>query len=116
MKALIGPHAGFAYSGPNAAWAYKNIDPNDYDRVVLLGPSHQLGFEQLAVTGCDEWDTPLGKLVVDKEAVDFLCEFEGFITIQKRFEESEHSLELHTPYIAKIFAGKNIKFLPIMVG
>jgi MEMO1 family protein len=40
LKAIIGPHAGFTYSGPNAAWAYKNIDPNAYDRVLLLGPSH----------------------------------------------------------------------------
>ncbi len=23
LKALIGPHAGFSYSGPVAAWAYK---------------------------------------------------------------------------------------------
>ena len=55
LKAIIGPHAGFTYSGPNAAWAYKNIDPAAYDRVVLLGPSHMLGFPQLAVTGCSTW-------------------------------------------------------------
>jgi len=40
MRGLIGPHAGFAYSGPTAAWAYINVDPRLYDRVVLLGPSH----------------------------------------------------------------------------
>lgn len=40
LKALIGPHAGFAYSGPTAAWAYKNIDPTKYKRVFLLGPAH----------------------------------------------------------------------------
>ena len=27
LKAVIGPHAGLAYSGPPAAWGYKNIDP-----------------------------------------------------------------------------------------
>lgn len=26
-KAIIAPHAGYAYSGPTAAWAYKTIDP-----------------------------------------------------------------------------------------
>lgn len=25
VKAIIGPHAGYAYSGPNAAWAYKYL-------------------------------------------------------------------------------------------
>ena len=44
LKAIIGPHAGFTYSGPTAGWAYKNIDPSLYNRVVLLGPSHSLGF------------------------------------------------------------------------
>jgi AmmeMemoRadiSam system protein B len=25
LRAIIGPHAGYRYSGPNAAWAYTNI-------------------------------------------------------------------------------------------
>ena len=25
LRAIIGPHAGYEYSGANAAWAYKNI-------------------------------------------------------------------------------------------
>jgi len=25
VKALIGPHAGYRFSGPNAAWGYKNL-------------------------------------------------------------------------------------------
>lgn len=31
LKAIIGPHAGYAYSGPCAAWAYINIDPTKYN-------------------------------------------------------------------------------------
>ena len=65
LKAVIGPHAGFAYSGPNAAWAYKNIDPTAYDRVLLLGPSHALGFQQIGLTSCSVWKTPLGDFEVD---------------------------------------------------
>ena len=40
VKALIGPHAGFSYSGPTAAFAYKGVDPSLYSRVFVLGPSH----------------------------------------------------------------------------
>jgi AmmeMemoRadiSam system protein B len=53
LKALIGPHAGFTYSGPSAAWAYKNVDPTLYDRVVLLGPSHRLPMKEIGVTTCE---------------------------------------------------------------
>ena len=41
VKALIVPHAGYMYSGPIAASAYKAL-PHDATRVVLLGPSHRL--------------------------------------------------------------------------
>ena len=54
MKALIGPHAGFVFSGPNAAWAYKAIvDPNAYDTVFILGPSHKVYLDFIATTICD---------------------------------------------------------------
>ena len=26
-RAIIAPHAGYSYSGPTAAWAYKHIAP-----------------------------------------------------------------------------------------
>ena len=70
MRALIGPHAGFAYSGPNAAWAYINIvDPNAYDRVFVLGPSHKVYLDFVATTNCGVWATPLGNLAVDQGIV-----------------------------------------------
>ncbi len=74
LKALIGPHAGFRYSGPTAAWAYRNItQPDRYSRVLLLGPSHKVSLDFCATTMCDEWATPLGNLKVDKEGVKALC-------------------------------------------
>jgi AmmeMemoRadiSam system protein B len=73
VKALIGPHAGYAYSGPNAAWAYININPECYDRVFILGPSHKVYLDFVATTTCQEWETPIGNLPVDLEIVQSLC-------------------------------------------
>lgn len=72
VKAIIGPHAGLRYSGPNAAWAYVNIMPHQYDRIVILGPSHKIGMTFATSTECDEWETPLGNLKVDKTAISNL--------------------------------------------
>lgn len=122
LKAVIGPHAGFSYSGPTAAWAYKNIEPKNYDRVVLLGPSHQLAFSEIALTSCSHWATPFGNVEVDAAANQALVASAGgskmFIGLQKKAEENEHSLEMHLPYIHKIFAdaGQQFKLLPMMVG
>ena len=74
FKALIGPHAGLAYSGPTAAWAYKNMAAHvgDFDRVVLLGPSHKVYLDWIGTTACNEWQTPSGNIKVDEEAVNGL--------------------------------------------
>lgn len=74
LKALIGPHAGLAYSGPNAGWAYKNINPANYNRVVLMGPSHKVYLDFVAQTACSEWATPLGNIQVDTETVSKLAQ------------------------------------------
>jgi len=73
LKAIIGPHAGLRYSGPNAAWGYKNIDPAKYDRVFLIGPSHKVYLDFIATTLCSEYETPLGNLPIDMEVVKELC-------------------------------------------
>ena len=36
--------------------------------------------------------------------------------MQTKYEENEHSLEMHLPYISKIFSEKKILLLPLMVG
>ena len=67
FKALIGPHAGFRFSGPTAAWAYKNLAQKvgEINRVVLLGPSHKVYLDWIGTTACTEWATPLGNITVD---------------------------------------------------
>src|SRR5262245_66134152 len=51
-KALIVPHAGYAYSGPVAATAYASLRPlrARIRRVVLVGPSHRATFRRLALS------------------------------------------------------------------
>jgi AmmeMemoRadiSam system protein B len=39
-----------------------------------------------------------------------------FTRVQTKYEENEHSLEMHLPYIRKVFGDKNITLVPLMVG
>jgi hypothetical protein len=64
-RALIAPHAGYSYSGPAAAWAYKTIDPKAVRRIFLLGPSHHVFLTQCALTKCSVYATPIGNLAID---------------------------------------------------
>ena len=129
FKALIGPHAGFRFSGPTAAWAYKNLAQSaaQIERVVLLGPSHKVFLDWIGTTACQEWETPLGNIKIDEETINMLVEQSSahqggikIMPIRKEVEENEHSLEMHLPYIQKVFldAGRaeSLKLVPLMVG
>ena len=41
IVAIVAPHAGYYYSGPVAAHAYKELaDDGIFDTAVILGPNH----------------------------------------------------------------------------
>jgi AmmeMemoRadiSam system protein B len=67
--ALIVPHAGYRYSGPTAGRGYATVRGLAYDRVILIGPSHRVGFDGAALPDDDLWRTPLGNVSLDQEAL-----------------------------------------------
>ncbi|KAF2818761.1 UPF0103-domain-containing protein [Ophiobolus disseminans] len=124
-RAIIAPHAGYSYSGPAAAWAYKSADWANAKRVFLLGPSHHHYLTGAATTKCDKYATPLGDLIVDTALVHQIQEQWGLETMSRSVDEEEHSLEMHLPYIYKMLSLKNPSFqsspasvplIPIMIG
>ncbi|KAJ1026854.1 hypothetical protein NDA16_002151 [Ustilago loliicola] len=115
-RALIGPHAGYAYSGPAAAYAYRCIDIAKIQRIFILGPSHHVYLDGCAVSGCEEYETPLGNLKIDRQITEELKATGKFDTMTQSQDEDEHSIEMHLPYIYKIFEGKPIQIVPILVG
>lgn len=70
LKGIIGPHAGLLYSGPTAGWAYINIDPSQYKRVFLLGPSHHAYLTNCALSKAKCYETPIGNIEIDKEMIE----------------------------------------------
>ena len=103
-RAIIAPHAGFSYSGPTAAFAYDYIDPTDIDRVFLLGPSHHYSLNTCALTTHTHYETPLYNIKIDSRTSADLQKTGLFSTMNKQQDSDEHSLEMHLPYIAKVFA------------
>src|SRR5215208_3110267 len=65
-KAVIAPHAGYVYSGPTAAAAFRALAAGEAPRrVVVLGPAHRVPVRGLALPGADAFATPLGEVPVD---------------------------------------------------
>ncbi|CAL9072463.1 Memo-like protein [Musa troglodytarum] len=116
VRGVIAPHAGYSYSGRCAAFAFANIDPARIERVFLLGPSHHYYTPKCALTRATIYSTPLGDLPVDLEVNDELRATGKFELMDLHVDEAEHSMEMHLPYLAKVFHGYPVKVVPIMVG
>ncbi|KAK1287263.1 hypothetical protein QJS10_CPB19g00587 [Acorus calamus] len=116
VRGVIAPHAGYSYSGRCAAFAFGNIDPAQFSRVFLLGPSHHYYTPKCALTRATVYSTPLGDLPIDLEVVDELQATGKFELMDLHADEAEHSMEMHIPYLAKVFHGWPVKIVPILVG
>ncbi|UYM17368.1 AmmeMemoRadiSam system protein B [Endozoicomonas euniceicola] len=114
-KALIVPHAGYIYSGPVAASAYQLLEPfhDNINRVVLLGPSHQVAFEGLALPDADHFMTPLGSIHLDRPAMAALSRFSQVQTLSQAHAR-EHSLEVQLPFLQTCL--ESFSLVPLVVG
>ncbi|WYZ44029.1 hypothetical protein EsH8_VII_000465 [Colletotrichum jinshuiense] len=98
-RVIIAPHAGYTYSGPTAAWAYKALDLSKAKRVFILGPSHTFYLAGCAVTEYQNYGTPWGKLKVDEKTTAHLRDELDIPKIPGVNDDKEHSLEMHLPYL-----------------
>lgn len=115
-RAVIAPHAGYRYSGRCAAYAFANIDPQRISRVFLLGPSHHHYTRKCALSTVSIYKTPIGDLPIDLEVYEELRATKKFEEMNLNVDEAEHSMEMHLPYLAKVFQGTSVKIVPILVG
>ncbi|MFA4872350.1 MAG: AmmeMemoRadiSam system protein B [Patescibacteria group bacterium] len=112
IKAIIAPHAGYIYSGATAASAYQLLK-RPYHRIVLLGPSHYVGFNSVALDEAQGWRTPLGEVALDQKALSILSRSEYFKVLPEAFAR-EHSLEVQVPFLQKQL--KSFKLVPLCCG
>ncbi|KAL8226233.1 hypothetical protein R6Q59_000222 [Mikania micrantha] len=116
VRAVIAPHAGYSYSGRAAAFAFGSIDPTNIARIFLLGPSHHHYTPKCALSKATIYKTPIGDLPIDLEVIEELKATGKFDMMNLNVDEAEHSMEMHLPYLAKVFNGQAVKVVPIMVG
>ena len=114
-KAIIAPHAGYMYSGPIAGSVYARVAPlaGRIRRVVLAGPAHRVYVAGVAVPAAREFQTPLGTVPLDAEAVAVASGF-PFVEVSDRAHALEHSLEVHLPFLQAALGGFSL--VPLVVG
>jgi hypothetical protein len=116
---LVSPHAGYMYSGPVAAYAYKAVQGLEYRDVIVIAPCHVEAFGGAAVYPGDAYATPLGNVPIDKELSAKIGSFTKDVKLSEaghRFVSrgGEHSLEVQLPFL-KTMLG-DFKLVAIVMG
>jgi AmmeMemoRadiSam system protein B len=114
-KALIVPHAGYVYSGPVAAAAYRTLvgRSGSTERVVLAGPSHRIPLAGIALPDVAAFDTPLGRIPIDTATVQRLLELPQ-VHASNLPHRMEHSLEVQLPFLQMTL--EDFTLVPLAVG
>jgi AmmeMemoRadiSam system protein B len=114
-KAVIVPHAGYVYSAPVAARAYRRIGAGrrTVRRVVMLGPVHRVPVRGLAAPSARAFATPLGAVAVDVSAVERALELPQ-VRVSEPAHALEHSLEVQLPFLQTVLG--EFAIVPLAVG
>lgn len=116
LVALIAPHAGLVYSGPVAAHAYATLRGRESLTAVLVGPSHRMAFDGVAVVARGSFETPLGRAPIDEDLAGRLVSRGGGTTLRDdpRPHQSEHSLEMQLPFLQHVVPS--VRIVPVLMG
>jgi len=115
VKAVIAPHAGYAYSGPIASSAFVHFaqERNAIKRIILLGPSHRFAFDGIALSRAEVFATPCGAVTLDQPEINRVMDLTG-VHFEERAHEHEHSLEVELPFLQQTLADFTV--VPLVIG
>jgi AmmeMemoRadiSam system protein B/AmmeMemoRadiSam system protein A len=114
--ALVGiqvPHAGYPFSGPTAARAFKLLAGMDSVTVVMLGTSHRVLLDKAAVYAKGSWHSPLGDVAIDEALAKAILTQDKFFADMPEAHAKEHSIEVEVPFLQRVL--HDFKIVPIML-
>jgi AmmeMemoRadiSam system protein B len=115
---IISPHSCYSVCLRTAAKGYARINPDNYDKIIILGTCHHIPLPGVLVSDASEVVTPFGNIQVNVDVCKELCETcpEFFSLMSKEVDDAEHSLEMQYPLIKWVFGDRPITIIPMLVG
>ena len=114
VRALVAPHAGLTFSGRIAAHAYRVVAGSSPAAIVLVGPSHRVAFEGVAIWPSGEFATPLGDVPIADAIAQRVMAACPLVHERPAAHLLEHSLEMQLPFIAAWLPG--VPIVPLVMG
>ena len=115
LVAAVVPHAGYVFSGRCAAGIYSLVASGQYERVIILAPSHHVAFRGVSLpdAGLTAYATPLGDVALDRDVCDALRRKEGFV-VKAGADTREHAIEVQLPFLQR--TDRTFKLVPLICG
>lgn len=117
VVAVMAPHAGHLFSGPVAGYAFAVLRDLDPEAVAVVSPMHYPYAQPLLTSAHAAYQTPLGEVPIDQEAVRALdndLQEDLGIGLSPVYNDPEHSLEIELPFLQRII-HKEFSLIPVMV-
>lgn len=110
-KALVVPHAGYVYSGPIAASAFRTWTAPSFppERVVIVAPAHRAWVRGVATVSATHLETPLGTIEVDPIARRLPT-----VGVDDDAHALEHAIEVELPFVQRV--APEARVVPLLVG
>lgn len=112
-RAVISPHAGYAYSGGLTAAALLTSVGSAIRRVAILSPAHRHAFAGIAVPSQAGYALPGMELAIDRAACDGLVRA-GLAVERDAAHELEHGIETQLPFLHALHPEAAI--VPLVIG
>ena len=117
-QAIIAPHGAWEISGSLAGAAFASAGGRSGrkcpSRVVIMGPIHDSHEKGIFLTNSHDFQTPLGTIPVDQEAVKWLESYNALFEVNDIPHLHEHSIEVLLPFVKYCFPQAAL--VPILVG
>jgi AmmeMemoRadiSam system protein B len=113
VTAIIAPHAGLMFSGPVGAHAYKAVAAAKYDVAVIVGPSHFVAFEGVALYAEGSFEFPLGAAAIDGAGAEAVAA-SPIVKSMPSAHSREHSLEMQLPFLKYVLP--DVPIVPLLMG
>jgi len=78
-----------------------------------MGPDHRIGFEGGAISDVSAYETPLGRVSINKETIR-MCQNKYLFRAIPDSDRLEHSVEVVLPYLQYFL--KNFEIIPVVLG
>lgn len=114
--ALVSPHAGYAFSGPVAAYGFSELARDGVpDLFIILGPNHRGLGAHIAVGATGYWETPIGRNDVAEDIARDIIAGSKLAEQDEWAHLLEHAVEVQLPFLNFLF-GEGLRFVPIIMA